>query len=241
MKVYIVEDTDSHYENLSRHLHESAQEYTLIGRARSVESAIVEIPELNPELLFLDIEIQGGTVFDVLPQIDTSQMQIIFTTAREEFALQAFKWAALDYLLKPINQEDLELALGRVQKEMNQTGIQIELLQSLLKKKRDRIALHTQHEIHIVAIEEILRCEADGNYSTIYLTSGKKILVTKTLKEYDKMLSEDGFLRVHQSHLVSVMHIQSYIKTDGGYLKMKDGSKVPVSTRRQSAVIRALG
>ncbi len=240
MNAIIIEDTAVHLDHLLKLLDESPQEIEVIGVARSVKQAKSLISQNQADLIFLDVEIQGGTAFDLLESLGEISTPIIFTTAREEYALAAFRWAAIDYLLKPLDAKLLEEALARLDRSGATQESRLELMKGFLTNKRDRIALHTQEQVHIVKIEQIVRCEADGNYSLIHLQDKKKILVTKTLKEYDTMLQDQDFLRVHQSHLVNMLQVNSFVKMDGGYLLMQDGSKVPVSTRRKTLVMEYL-
>jgi len=241
IKTLIVEDTPVHLEQLTLALERQNRRYSICATASAVESAVELITKHKPELLFLDVEIIGGTAFDVLRGLDEVPPHIIFVTAREEFALEAFRWAALDYLLKPVDVEVLTDTLDRLPQQQAVGSSQLELLQSLLDKKPpERIALHTQEEIILVSVSDIMRCEADGNYCKIHIRGAKPVLIAKPLKEYDLLLAKHGFLRVHQSHLVQQQYVSSFVKTDGGYLVMDDGAKIPVSTRRRAMVVESL-
>lgn len=228
----IIDDLPLAIASLRADLEDNHPEIKVVGTADGVMSAAKQIKKLKPELLFLDIHMGDGDGFDLLEMIEQENLMVIFTTASTEHAIQAFQFNAVDYLLKPIQPDLLSKALDKVQ---------------TLKKKRSgdgpaadsgSIALNTQEEIRIVEIAEIIRLEAMGNYTTFHTTDGK-ILVTKTLKEFEKTLPE-SFMRVHQSHLVNRSQIKAYIKTEGGYLKMKDGSDVPVSVRKKSHVMDLL-
>ncbi len=241
IKTLIVEDTSVHLDQLLEALKHQEHIYEICATASSVESAVRLIADHQPELLFLDVEIEGGTAFDVLRALDVVPTQIIFVTAREEFALEAFRWAALDYLLKPIDAEILSETLSRLPQQPDIKASQLDMLHSLLAQNvPERIALHTQEEILLVSVSDITRCEADGNYCKIFIEGQKPVLIARPLKEYDQLLSKHGFLRVHQSHLVQQRLVRSFVKTDGGYLVMDDGVKIPVSTRRRTMVIDAL-
>ena len=190
--------------------------------------------------MFLDIQINEGTAFDLLSVLGDVKFKIIFTTASDEFAIKAFKISAIDYLLKPIDIDELKCAVAKL-KIGNEDNY--ELLQSNIKeedKSNKRLALHSQDKIEIIEIGNIIRCESNVNYTQFFFKDGTKMLVTKTLKEYDKMLTEFGFYRVHQSHLINIDYLKEYVKIDGGYLKMKDGSSVPISTRKKSSVLKLL-
>ena len=166
--------------------------------------------------------------------------KIIFTTASDEYAIKAFKLSAIDYLLKPIDIDDLKSSVDKL-KLINSDDYQ--LLRSNINEKdksNKRLALHSQDKIEIIEIGNIIRCESNINYTMFYFVNGSKTLVTKTIKEFDGMLSDYGFYRVHQCHLINIDHLKEYVKIDGGYLKMYDGSSVPISTRKKSSVLKLL-
>ena len=172
-----------------------------------------------------------GDGFDLLDIIADEDIQVIFTTASKDHAIRAFRFRAVDYLLKPIDPDQLAAAIAKLETQPLKTSMPDETT-------KGTITLNTQDEIRLVPLNEIIRLEAMGNYTTFYIKDGK-ILVTKTLKEFEKVLPA-SFLRVHQSHLVNKRQIQAYIKTEGGYLKMRDDSNVPVSVRKKAFVMDAL-
>lgn len=206
----------------------------VIGEADGVVSGAKLINELQPNLVFLDIQMPDGTGFDLLNIIANKNFKLIFTTASDEYAVKAFKFSAVDYLLKPIDPDELMDAVSRVEKQDKPTD-RIELLKENFDQPK-RIALNTLEKIHIVEVDEILRCESNINYTMFYFTDKTKLLVTKTLKEFDKLLSDHYFIRVHQSHLVNARFIKEFSKSDGS-IYMKDGTKVPVSTRKKQVLM----
>ena len=206
----------------------------VIGEAEGVVSGAKLIKELKPDLIFLDIQMKDGTGFDLLEILPEKNFKLIFTTASDEYAVKAFKFSAVDYLLKPIDPDELMDAVSRVEQQEQPTD-RINLLKENFDQPK-RIALNTLEKIHIVEVEEILRCESNINYTMFYFTDGTKLLVTKTLKEFDKLLSDHYFIRVHQSHLVNARFIKEFTKSDG-YIYMKDGTKVPVSTRKKQVLM----
>ena len=239
MRAIIVEDIPDVREALKTALQNHLPEIELLGEADSVVSGAKLVREKRPDLLFLDIELPDGTGFDLLDLVD-HEMQVIFTTGSEEYALKAFQYAAVHYLLKPVDPEALKAAVERLQVNPQGQERYTVLAESLTESVPSRIALHTSDKIHIVQVADIVRCEADGNYTLFYILGHKPILITRTLKEYDKLLSAAGFVRVHQSHLVQLSQIREVVKTDGTYLIMKDGSKVPISVRKRQAVLESL-
>lgn len=240
MKAVVVDDIEKFRDNLIQDLNDYCHEIEVVGTADGVVSAAKEIKAKNPDVVFLDIQINQGTAFDLLEVLGDINFKIIFTTASDEYAIKAFKLSAIDYLLKPIDIDELKSAVSKLSKDNDDD---YQLLKSNIKeedKSNKRLALHSQDKIEIVEIGNIVRCESNVNYTQFYFVDGSKMLVTKTLKEFDKMLSEFGFYRVHQSHLINIDHLKEYVKIDGGYLKMQDGSSVPISTRKKSSVLKLL-
>jgi len=240
MKAVVVDDIEKFRKNLIQDLNEFCPEVEVVGTADGVISAAKEIKSKKPDVVFLDIQINQGTAFDLLELLGDIDFKIIFTTASDEYAIKAFKLSAIDYLLKPIDIDDLKSSVDKL-KLINSDDYQ--LLRSNINEKdksNKRLALHSQDKIEIIEIGNIIRCESNINYTMFYFVNGSKTLVTKTLKEFDGMLSDYGFYRVHQSHLINIDHLKEYVKIDGGYLKMYDGSSVPISTRKKSSVLKLL-
>ena len=239
MTALLVEDDLSIRKGLRLVLEKKAGFLTILGEAGTVEDGYKLIAVHEPDVLFLDIQLTDGSSFDILEKIRTRmphyQPQLVFLTAYQEFALKAFRFSALDYLLKPIDQMELEQVLSKL-KEKAKTNVypQIELLlESLNKQTQSRkIALQTQQHTHILQLNEIIRLESDVNYTKFFLSSGKQLTVTKTLKEYEEMLSKEGFERVHQSHLINIHFIKLYDKKES-FFKMNDDTLIPVSSRKK--------
>jgi two-component system LytT family response regulator len=214
-------------------------ETKLVGEADSVQSAFELISLQSPDVVLLDINLPDGNGFDLIKKFEKINFKIIFITAHEEYAIQAFKFSAVDYILKPIRAAELFAAIEKASESFNkeETVQKISALLSNLEKLK-KIVLKTAESIHIVNVSQIIRCEADVNYTKFYLENGEKLLVSKPLKEYDELLGRNGFFRTHQSHLVNLDHILRYDKTDGGYLILDDKSMVPVSTRKKEELFR---
>ncbi|MCG8576597.1 MAG: LytTR family DNA-binding domain-containing protein [Flavobacteriales bacterium] len=234
IKAVIIDDIPEAIQVLKSDLENYCVNIEVVGSAGGVVSGAKVIKELNPDLVFLDIQMQDGTGFDLLEILPQTNFKLIFTTASDEYAVKAFKFSAVDYLLKPIDPDELMDAVSRVE-DQDKPADRIELLKENFNQPK-RIALNTLEKIHIVNVEEILRCESNINYTMFYFTDGTKLLVTKTLKEFDKLLSDHHFIRVHQSHLINTRFIKEFTKSDG-YIVMKDGTTVPVSTRKKQVLM----
>lgn len=242
IKAVIIDDIKDARDNIKLDIESYTPEVEVIGEAEGVVTGAKAIKELKPDVVFLDIQMQDGTGFDLLDIVDSSAFKVIFTTASDEYAIRAFRMSAIDYLLKPIDPDELVESVKKVKEMEKLSKDSYEILQEGIKnhKQLTRLALNTLEKIHIIEIEDIVRCESSVNYTSFYLKDKTRHMVTKTLKEYDELLSPLGFIRVHQTHLVNAKLVKEFVKTDGGYLIMKDGSNVPVSTRKKQAVVEAL-
>lgn len=243
IKAIIIDDIEQARITLKKDLQVYAPDITVIGEANGVVEGAKLLKSLQPDILFLDIQMQDGSGFDLLDILKDIPFKIIFITASDAHAIKAFRYAAIDYLLKPVDPDELVAAIKKFKEQKLNENEKYKLLNDSLKnnqKAHERLALHTQDKIHIVNINDILRCESNVNYTEFYFSNGKKLLVTKTLKDFEDLLSDQGFYRVHQSHLVNTKFIKEFVKTDGGYLIMNDGSNVPVSTRKRPEVMKML-
>lgn len=243
IKAIIIDDIEQARITLKKDLEVYASDVQVIGEANGVIEGAKLLKLVKPDVLFLDIQMQDGSGFDLLDILKEINFKIIFITASDAHAIKAFRYAAIDYLLKPVDPDELVGALAKFREQKINENEKYQLLNDTLKnhhKSHERLALHTQDKIHIVNITDILRCESNVNYTEFFFSNNKKLLVTKTLKEFEDLLSEQGFYRVHQSHLVNTKYIKEFVKTDGGYLIMNDGSSVPVSTRKRPEVIKML-
>ena len=245
LRAIIVDDEENGRETLLYSLKEVCPDVEVISMADSVETGLQAIKDHGPELLFLDIEMPSGSGFDLLQQIPNIDFDIIFTTAYDQYAIKAFKFSATDYLLKPVNMDELKSAVDMVKnnKVTKETFKQYEILKENLEEKDNsfhRLALPTSDGLDFIELKNIIRCAADGNYTLFYLTNGKKIIVGKTLKEYDELLSDHNFFRTHKSHLINLEFMTKYVKGIGGYVIMSDGSEVEVAKRRKESFMERL-
>ena len=209
-------------------------------------SGIRAILEHKPDVIFLDIEMGDGTGFDLLSAIPTPAFQVIFTTALDSYGIKAIKFSALDYLLKPVDPAELVKAVAKLEqnagvKKVNE-GLQL-LLANIKEKSggQKRIAIHSLDKVELVSIEEIIRCESQGAYTIFFLKNKEQILATRNLKEYESLLEDHDFIRVHHSHLINFAFLKEYVKKDGGYAVMTDKSQVPVSFRKRTALLQRIG
>jgi two-component system LytT family response regulator len=239
----VVDDIPAALEMLCADIEKNHPEIEIIGRAASVIEAAKLLQKQKPDILFLDIMLGDGTGFDILEIVPNLQSKIIFVTASDAYAIKAFKFAAIDYILKPYSNEGLANSIAKAKKQIKPNKEQLAILQDAIKNtnsNNQKISLHTSEKIIVVQLSEIIRCKSDNNYTTFYLENSKKILVSKTLKYFADMLKEHGFLRVHQSHLINTKYIKEFIKSDGGYIILKDKSNIPVSVRKKNGVIKAI-
>ena len=241
----IVEDEIHSRDTLRGLLNRYCKNIEIIAEADGYRSGLAAIKEQQPDVVFLDIQMPDGSGFKLLEELDEIKFEIIFTTAFDQFAIKAIKFSALDYLLKPIDPEELVSALKKVENKISKSEVN-ENIKVLLDniKSRDpephKIILSTFEKIHIIETDNILRCESDNYYTTFFLTDGKQILISKTLKENEALLGGHNFIRPHKSHLVNVKYIKGFLKSDGGYIEMTDGSHIPVSRRKKEKIIEII-
>jgi two-component system LytT family response regulator len=243
IKAILIDDIEQARITLKRDLHEYAPEIEVIGEASGVVEGAKLLRKVQPDIVFLDIQMQDGSGFDLLDVLPEIPFKIIFITASDAHAIKAFRYAAIDYLLKPVDPDELTQALARFKEQQTDEQAKYKLLNDSLKnhhKPSERLALHSQDKIHIVSIADIVRCESSVNYTIFYFADNKEMVVTKTLKEFEDLLSEQKFFRVHHSHLVNARYIREFVKSEGGHLIMNNGAMVPVSTRKRAEVIKML-
>ncbi|MDX1270223.1 LytTR family DNA-binding domain-containing protein [Bizionia paragorgiae] len=239
----LVEDLTDALQLLKHDITSRFPDIEIIDTAQSVVEAAKVLRKKEPDVLFLDIMLGDGTGFDILEIFPDLKSKIIFVTASDEYAIKAFKFAAIDYVLKPYSHEDLDQAITRAVSQIQPNRERLSILKDTLiapNKKPDKISLHTLDKIIIVNLDTIVRCESDSNNTLFYLENGKKIFVTKTLKYFADLLKPYEFLRIHQSHLINLQCIAEFIKSDGGYLLLKNGENVPVSVRKRAEVLDIL-
>ncbi len=246
IKAIIVDDEKWGRVNLAALLRECCPEVNVIAEASSADEAIKLIHKSELDLLFLDIEIPKKTGFDILNEIKPINFEVIFCTAHNHYAIKAFKFNAVDYLLKPIDETELVKAVKRAEENIQRKKSAPSNLESLLQnlsspeKKIDKIAVRLFEGFVFISIAQIIRCHSDGNYTTIYQVNNEKTVVAKSIKDYEDLLSEHGFYRIHNSDLINLAHIKSYQKEDGGYLTMSDEVKIEISRRRKDGFLELI-
>lgn len=245
IRAIIIDDEKHCIESLSNLLlEEFSHKIEFTETAQTVNEGIKLILNLQPDLVFLDVQIADETGFDLLRQIEEINFEIIFTTAFEKYAIQAIKFSALDYLLKPINKGDLEIALNKLSENSRKlTSAKLEALLFNLERKNDgfkRIIVPTSSGFEFLDVNDIIHCESKINYTTLFLKGNKKLLVAKTLKEFEEMLTPFHFFRIHNSHLVNLSAVKSYHKGKGGSVILSDGTEIEVSTRRKDDFLKEL-
>jgi len=242
-KAIIIEDETQAISALKSELQLHCPNVIVIGEARTVKDGIEKIKTLQPDLVFLDIQLTDGQGFDILSAIEEHLFKVIFTTAYSQYAIKAIKYSALDYLLKPIDSEELVAAISKLQpSQKNEELARLEMLISNIKnpEKRKKIALQTSEGFSIYEVDTIVRCSAESNYTCIYFSNGKKVLFSKTLKEFEELLEGSDFERIHHSHIINLNHLNSFVNKDGGYVIMNDKSTVPVSQRKKTQLMERL-
>ena len=242
IKTVLVDDELHCTASLAISLQELAQNISVINSFNKPAEAYLYLKQ-NPDfdLLFLDIEMPGINGFDLLKKLTNIPFDVVFVTAYNQYAINAFKYSAFDYLLKPIDEKDLQLCINRWQQKQ-QSGVekkQLDFLESLLTRDRqpDKLALPTHDGLEFVKIDEIIRCQSDSNYTYFHFTNSSELLICRTLKDVENALTPHGFIRIHQSHLVNPKYIKKLVKNDGGYLVMTDESHLRISKSKKQLII----
>lgn len=238
MQAIIVEDKTYIRKGLLNLLELIDTDVKVVGECESVKEAVIVAKACKPELVFLDINLTDGNAFDFLEQTKHLNFKVIFITAYEEFALKALKMGAVDYLLKPVDVEELKIALDKVkQLSITEQKEQINVAKQVWNNQEDKLILSLQDSFQVVDLNELMYCESDKGYTTFYCNDGKKHLVSKTLKEFEERLTKANFTRPHQSFMVNLKFIDKYDKS--GVIHLKNGKKIPVSSRKKEQFVTA--
>ncbi|MFV0593281.1 MAG: LytR/AlgR family response regulator transcription factor [Draconibacterium sp.] len=243
IKSIIVDDEKHGRENLAGLLQEYCPEVLLTGEANSVADAVLLIEKYDPDLVFLDIEMPRENGFRLLETIENARFEVIFVTAFDSYAIKAIRFSAADYILKPINYNELATAVTRVSQRISQKQENrrvSELSRNIKQPENPRIGLPTGDRIEFIEVKKIIHCKGEGNYTHIYLEGKRPLLVAKTLVDFEELLGDHSFVRTHKSHLVNLHHVSALLKTDGGTLELSNGDRVNISRRRKDSVQRML-
>lgn len=244
IRAIIIDDEPAARASLELEIRLHCPEIRIVAEADSVAEGI-QVIQSTPsfDLLFLDIQMADGTGFDVLQNVDTEQFKTIFTTAYSEYALRAIKFTPLDYLLKPIDAEELKAAVNKTLRQQ-QSNLQEQIRQYLAQlvpaQPSPRVALATAEGIHLYFVKNIVRCASDGNYTTVFFEDKSKLLVAKTLKELEAILTPYQFERIHKSHLINLEHLRRYYNRFAGEVEMSDGVLLPVAQRKKAQLLDLL-
>jgi two-component system LytT family response regulator len=245
IQAVIIEDEKKSQELLEKLVRKNCPGVAIAGMADSFQSGVELIRKVKPRLVFLDIEMPDGSGFDLLKALPDMSFDVIFTTASDRYAINAIKYSALDYLLKPIDSDELKTAVRKIE-EKDKSDPNMDNLKFLLQnfRKNDelysRITLPTGNAYEIVNVKDIIRCEADGNYTVFFLADKRKMVVTLGLKHYEDLLPANDFFRIHNHHLVNVNHVNRVLKEDGGYAILSDGSKIEISRRKKDSFLERI-
>ena len=242
MKAVIIEDEEAARKSLKYLLKEYCPNVEVIGEADDVKASVSLLQKAKPDLVFLDIRLTSGTSFEILEQLPELSSKIIFTTAYNEYAIKAFRYSAIDYLLKPLNPDELKDAVEKASKNSDDKliGEKLQLFISTFKSSSSdlgKIALPTLNGFQIEDLKKILRIEADRNYCKVFLTTGEILFICRTLKEMEELLNDKNFMRIHLSHLVNLSYIKNYFRGRGGTVELTDGTKLEVSRSKKDELL----
>lgn len=241
MKAVLIDDQSHVRENLKMLLGEFVPEVVVIAEADGVKSGLDCLKKYKPDLVFLDIEMADGTGFDLLSLIKERTFRVIFVTGHDGYAIRAFRVAAIDYLLKPVDPDDLIEAVEKAKRQGPLQQVQVnEAVASQSADKLKQLVLSDADNVYLVQLSEIIRCQSEDNYTRFFLLDGRKLLISRTMKEFAELLEKAGFFRSHQSHLINLAFFDHLDKRDGGTIFLKDGSSVPLATRKKDSLLQAL-
>ena len=244
IKAIIIDDETDCCETIAELLQTHCPEVEVTGIYHNGAEALPAILQHQPDLVFLDVEMPKMNGFEMLEQLTQVNFDIIFTTSYDQYALKAIRFSAIDYLLKPIDRNELQKAVQKIMQRSQRTiSKQVEILMQRIHqpaKSISKIALPTMEGLQMIPVDSIISCESDGNYTTLLLKTRQKLVVSTSLKEMEEVLEDYSFVRVHRSYLVNLNEVEKYVKGEGGYLVMSDGSSVDVSRNKKEILLRKL-
>jgi len=243
ISTFIVDDKQANIKTLQKLIEKYDSDLTVVGTSTSVAEAHGLILAAKPQLVFLDVEMNDGTGFDLLAKFERIPFEVIFVTAYDQYAVKAFRENVLDYILKPIDINVFKEAVSKAKKQLGQKNGNNSLeqfMQQFAARNTQKISLPTLEGYLFLAQDDIVRCEASGSYSYFYLQSGKKLMVSLNLKSCEELLPVSDFFRVHHSHIINLNYVTRYIRGRGGYIQMQDGTQVEVAVRRKEEFLEAM-
>ena len=240
IRAIIIDDDQLVREIISKTVETYCPNVSIVAIAENVQSGVSSINEHKPDLVLLDIKMPDGSGFDLIKHFDKPDFKVIFISGYMEYAIKGYKFGAIDYILKPIDEEELSLAINRADDVIRfEEKLQAKAMEENIKNlnKLNKVILKTSEHVHLVNTNDVIRIEADGNYSTFYIEDGRQVIVSKAIKEWEESLIDKGFHRVHKSHLINIQKLQYFDKTDSGDVIMSDGSVVPVASRKKEMLL----
>lgn len=244
LRAIIVDDIDSIRTKNIDLIKQHCSNVAIIAEANNVESGVDAIKKYLPDLVFLDVEMPDGTGFDLLQQLKPITFKVIFITGFQDFAIKAFRFSAIDYLLKPIEADDLIEAVKKAEETINKEVLELKFstLFTNIERPKDlqKLVLKTADKVYSVNVQDIVHCESEKNYTTFYFVNAPKLIVSTTLKDYETLLAPLGFFRSHQSHLINMLYFDHFIKSDGGIIVLKNKATVPLATRKKEEFLALL-
>ena len=244
MKAVLIEDKETIRENLRLILEIYVPQVEIIGEAAGVQDGLQLLRDSKPELVFLDISMDDGTGFDLLALYGEVDFKLIFISGHDEYALKAFKFSAIDYIVKPVDPDELVKAVKKAEKitfnDQNREVTDYLQQKGAAPGTHTKVQLSDKQHTYWVNHDEIVRCEASSNYTIFYLIDQRQLVISKTLKHFEETLPNDRYFRPHQSHIINLTHLDQYLKAEGGELLMKDGSLVPLANRRKEAFLKLI-
>ena len=240
IKAIIIDDEPLVSKLINKTIESYCPNVSIIAIAENVKSGVAAINEHEPDLVLLDIKMPDGSGFDLIKHFDKPDFKVIFISGYMEYAIKGYKFGAIDYILKPIDEEELSLAINRADDVIRfEEKLNFKAMEENIKSlnKSDKIILKTNEHIHLINTIDIIRIEADGNYSTFFIEDGRKVIVSRAIKEWEESLIDRGFFRVHKSHIINVQKLNYFDKTDSGDVILSDGSVVPVASRKREMLM----
>lgn len=241
IKAVIIDDDQHSVEMLNNLINQHCTDISVVGIANDIEEGAHEIIKQQPDVVFLDVEMPGGTGFDLLEMLQNRNFDVIFVTAHNKYAIQAIKHSALDFLLKPYDPLEFIKTVERLKANTQSKSLNIEvLLENLQQQTPKKLVISNSKGYEYLPVEQIIRIESERSYARIFLENKRVIMVSKCLNEYQNMLDEQVFFRIHNSHLINLNHVKMYYRTDGGYAEMSDGTQIPISRSKKELFINAM-